>query len=103
MKRYRLTPTGVHDTQTNGSTSENLENGQWLRYLKWKAEGNTPDPIAIREPDSNEIKLDKSDKQMIRAIDWLLQELVKNGTIKISDIPGPLKALYQTRKAQRGA
>lgn len=103
MARYRMTPEGVHDTVAGSHIPEDTDNRHWRQYQDWVMDGNVADPIAIREPDSNEIKLGSTDKQMIRAIDWLLQELVRSGTIKLSDIPGPLKALYQTRKAQRGA
>ena len=102
MARYRLTPEGVMDNVAGGQTRPG-GGSRWIAYQAWLDDGNVPDPVAEREPESNEMKLSRTDQQMIRAIDWLLQELVRSGTINLSDIPGPLKALYQTRKAQRGA
>ena len=102
MQRYRMTPDGVRDVDTSQDIPADAGNRHWQAYQKWVMAGNVADPEALPEPDSNEIKLDKSDKRMVRVLDWLLQELVKNGTIRISDVPAPLRALYNERKLQRG-
>ena len=103
MNRYRLEVDGVVDTTTSGSIPADVNNLHYVKYLKWVAEGNTPDPVVEPYALSDEDKLNDSDQKMVRAVDWLLQYLVKNGVIPVTDIPAPLKALYLERKAQRGA
>ena len=102
MKRYKLTEGGVRDVEEGFSIPDSMDNAEWLEHLKWRAEGNIPDPADPPVPPTAEEELNASDKKMIRAIDWLLQKLVQNGTIPISEVPPGLKALYLERKAQRG-
>jgi hypothetical protein len=103
MAKYQLTSNGVFDTETNRAIPEDVQNRDWREYLEWQGEGNTPDPIPTPPAPTNEQLLNMSDKQMIRAVDWLLEYLVGNGTVVLADIPQGLKDLYVARKAQRGA
>ena len=102
MARYRLTAEGVMDNVAGGQTRPG-GGSRWIAYQAWLDDGNVPDPVAEREPDSNEMKLSKTDQQMIRAIDWLLQFLVTEGLLDVNQIPAALKSLYLERKATREA
>ena len=73
----------------------------YQEYLEWVADGGVPDPILPRGTPDAAAELQGTDIQMIRAIDWLLEYLVGNGTVLLADIPTPLKNLYIERKAQR--
>lgn len=105
MKRYMSNPYGdsVRNQETGSDIPLSGTNVHYLRYLEWLDAGNTPDPVPAPPEPSDEQKLANSDQQMVRAVDWLLQYLVKEGFIPLGDIPGPLKNLYLRRKAQRGA
>lgn len=41
---YKLTKDGVQNLETMAFIPESESNREWLRYQKWLAEGNTPDP-----------------------------------------------------------
>lgn len=103
MAKYRLLDYGVFDTDTNKSIPEDTNNVDWQEYQQWITDGNTPDPIATPIPPTPAESLTQTDVQMIRAIDWMLEYLVGNGTILLADVPTPLKNLYLERKAQREA
>lgn len=101
MAKYKLVEGGVMDTDhmrfiPSGSTGRFA-----MEFEKWKDDGNVPDPEDTYV-DTPEDQLQFSDLKMIRAVDWLLQKLIQNGTISLSEIPPGLQALYQERKAQRG-
>jgi hypothetical protein len=44
MARYKLSNTGVYDTETNSYIPSAAENADWREYLQWVDDGNTPDP-----------------------------------------------------------
>lgn len=41
---YKLTEDGVQNLETMAVITESPTGRDWLRYQKWLAEGNTPDP-----------------------------------------------------------
>lgn len=41
---YKLTKDGVQNLETMAFISPSPTGREWLRYQKWLAEGNTPDP-----------------------------------------------------------
>lgn len=45
MAKYKLTDSGVKDTETGACIPNASGNRHWREYQKWVAEGNTPDPI----------------------------------------------------------
>lgn len=103
MAKYQLLETGVYDTERGASIPNSLENKDWVDYQQWLTDGGVPDPIYVAPPPTDSQLLNASDQKMIRAVDWLLEYLVGNGTVLLADIPAPLKALYLERKAQREA
>jgi len=103
MAKYELVEGGgVRDTEEGLEIPAELRNRHYKRYLKWLGEGNDPDPVPVNTL-TNEQLLALTDPKMIRAVDWMLQYFVTSGAIPLADIPAPLKALYQERKALRGA
>lgn len=44
MAQYRITASGVHDTESGGSIPAVIGNRHWGYYKEWKAVPNTPDP-----------------------------------------------------------
>lgn len=45
MAKYKLTETGVRDTELGMSIPSSENNRHWRMYQAWLSEGNTPDPI----------------------------------------------------------
>ena len=104
MAKYQLLPSGVRDTERNQSIPEDTRNRHWRQYQAWLGEGNTPDPVPEPPAPTSDRILDTSDKQMIRAVDWLLEFLVTEGRLPtLPDIPVQLKQLYLERKQAREA
>ena len=103
MARYQLTEGGVLDTELGNVIPPSDGNRDWREYQQWLADGGIPDPIPIPPPPTDAELLDISDQKMVRAVDWLLEYLVGNGTVILADIPKPLKDLFIERKAQREA
>lgn len=44
MAQYKITSSGVHDTESGGYIPVAVGNRHWLIYKEWKAVPNTPDP-----------------------------------------------------------
>lgn len=99
---YRLRDgSGVIRIKDGAGVPDDTKNVDWKEYREWLAAGNTPDPATVIVK-TDEDRLNEGDQAMIRAIDWLLQYLVGNGTIPKADIPPKLRELYQRRKLLRG-
>ena len=103
MAKYRLRESGVIDTETGANIPDDEENRDWREYQRWLTEGNAPDPIPTPPAKTDAELLYESDQKMVRAVDWLLQDLVQQGVVQLADIPQVLKDLYLERKALRGA
>lgn len=104
MAKYRINELsgGVVDTEDNIDIPGDDRNTDWLKYKDWVMAGNVADPAPAPYVETAEDLLNAGDRDMIRAIDWLLQYLVGNGTIQLSDIPPALRELYLRRKTLRG-
>ena len=103
MAKYQLNTLndGVVDTTRNAHIPNSMDNRDWIAYQQWLTDGGVPDPAPAPIPPTASDLLSMSDIQMIRAIDWLLEQLVQQGTIQLTDVPQQLKDLYVERKAQR--
>ena len=45
MAKYQLkSDGGVHDNETGADLPPSTANRHWVEFLKWKLDGNTPDP-----------------------------------------------------------
>jgi hypothetical protein len=51
MAKYKLTESGVLDTETGAHIPNNEGNRHWREYQEWLAEGNTPDPADPPPPE----------------------------------------------------
>ena len=63
MARYKLTATGVHDTQTGFFIPNSPDNAMWNDYLAWVAQGNTADPLYTLEQKRENRKEDVNKKK----------------------------------------
>ena len=99
MAKYRLTEDGVFDNETRQNIPISESNKDYRKYFKWISKGNLPDPLPPQSVLPDTEKLQRSDEQMIRVIDWLVQYLIDGNVVKKNDMPPPLASLFDTRKA----
>lgn len=50
MAKYKLTESGVLDTETGANIPNAEGNRHWQEYQEWLAEPNTPDPMDVVDP-----------------------------------------------------
>jgi hypothetical protein len=105
MAKYRLTEDGCVDTEVGHSIPNDNGNRHWREYQEWLAAdvANVPDPEPVPVPPTDAQLLSMTDVKMIRAIDWILEQLVKKDVLTTAEIPPALRSLYLERKAQRSA
>jgi hypothetical protein len=79
MAIYALTKTNVILRDGNAWIPPDPGNAEYQRYLKWVAEGNTPDPVPPPTPEeiaaAAQAAQDKADAQEVRA-DLKFQALI---------------------------
>lgn len=95
MAKYKLTESGVLDTETGTSIPNAPGNRHWQEYQEWLSEGNTPDPqytldewktgkkAEVRANSNSRIFNDVSTKVLIRIA--LLQQKQIEGTLLTQD------------------
>lgn len=66
MGKYRITPSGVCNTENGALIPNDSKNKDWREYLAWIADGNKPDPYVPAVPfvDENEVKIQAELRKM---------------------------------------
>lgn len=55
MAKYKITGTGVKDTETEAFIPNDQGNRHWIEYEVWLSEGNTPDPEFTAQELENQV------------------------------------------------
>ena len=55
MAKYKITGTGVKDTETEAFIPNDQGNRHWIEYEVWLSEGNTPDPELTAQELENQV------------------------------------------------
>ena len=80
MSKYKLSDSGVLDTETGACIPPTTDNRHWRAYQKWLADGNTPDPEYTQpELDEQAIQAEVIDLRldMKKADVWLFRMLLE--------------------------
>lgn len=94
--KYKLTASGVKDTERNMFIPNSAANRHWRQYQEWVAEGNEPDPeftaeeLEAKELASTIADLEKdlvgTDRLLLKLVVRLATVLIMNGTLTKADI-----------------
>ena len=71
MSAYKLLKSGVLRLADNANIPPTTDNMDWVRYLEWIAEGNTPDPadpepVIVKTPTLEDVISVLTDEQKLK-------------------------------------